>query len=152
MICKDFPTAAIIKTKNLQKLQFVKKKSHHFQSFQHFFYIHIRFYQRDETKESKKKNICIITFDLSIIQTDSCIFQLIHHSIYGGVGFNQHCHKISTVLHHIGFRSTSLLLFTLNIFNISTVFTLNELSSPLFFHQHGFQSTLFSLNTAYHLH
>ena len=70
----------------------------------------------------------------------------------GGVGFNQHCHKISTVLHHIGFRSTSLLLFTLNIFNISTVFTLNELSSPLFFHQHGFQSTLFSLNTAYHLH
>ena len=71
---------------------------------------------------------------------------------FGGVGFNQHCHKISTVLHHIGFRSTSLLLFTLNIFNISTVFTLNELSSPLFFHQHGFQSTLFSLNTAYHLH
>ena len=69
-----------------------------------------------------------------------------------GVAFNQHCHKISTVLHHIGFRSTSLLLFTLNIFNISTVFTLNELSSPLFFHQHGFQSTLFSLNTAYHLH
>ena len=55
MICKDFPTAAIIKTKNLQKLQFVKKKSHHFQSFQHFFYIHIRFYQKDKTKESKKK-------------------------------------------------------------------------------------------------
>ena len=74
------------------------------------------------------------------------------HTFWWGDGFNQHCHKISTVLHHIGFRSTSLLLFTLNIFNISTVFTLNELSSPLFFHQHGFQSTLFSLNTAYHLH
>ena len=94
MICKDFPTAAIIKTKNLQKLQFVKKKSHHFQSFQHFFYIHIRFYQKDKTKESKKKNICIITFDLSIIQTDSCIFQLIHHSTSSVCG-----KKIALILH-----------------------------------------------------
>ena len=80
MICKDFPTAAIIKTKNLQKLQFVKKKSHHFQSFQHFFLFTSAFTKRIKQRNQRRKNICIITFDLSIIQTDSCIFQLIYHS------------------------------------------------------------------------
>ena len=109
-------------------------------------------YSLDE-KNSLVDRYQFIIFGLNLIQSitlRSNIFKFLDQ--IGGVGFNQHCHKISTVLHHIGFRSTSLLLFTLNIFNISTVFTLNELSSPLFFHQHGFQSTLFSLNTAYHLH
>ena len=51
--------------------------------------------------------------------------------LFGEVGHHQYCPNISTVYHHTVFQSTSLLLFNLYIFNISTVFNQYCLLSAL---------------------